>query len=147
MTDAPIHPQSLNGELFRNSSGTSLEIYIEPTDVPNRPKLVRSLKVCPFHEVMQSATMLILPLQKAGAQIVSPPHIAQLILVARDSETARRLIGEWDGQQKVILDVDWAWNALRLNKLAVWDDYCLGTHNPGMSETLHQSVSIFYESA
>ncbi|KAH8100651.1 hypothetical protein BXZ70DRAFT_166488 [Cristinia sonorae] len=109
----------LNQNLFKQENGRSLRIYVEPLNTHHRPRLVRSLK-------------------RAGAFVSHTPDEAQIILINPDDDgddndgsrlPIRGLIDHKDNPpESIVLNVSWAHDALKANKLLGFRNYYLGSH-------------------
>ncbi|TFK94456.1 hypothetical protein K466DRAFT_593630 [Polyporus arcularius HHB13444] len=114
------------GRIFRNSAQQGLRIFIEPIEVPNRPKLIRTLKA------------------KLGATTCEDVAEADIILVTPDTESSSELIQGWN--EKVVLDVDWAYESIRRGTPYLedenWGGFIInaGAGASGSSATVHNPL-------
>ncbi|KAI0698437.1 hypothetical protein C8T65DRAFT_12796 [Cerioporus squamosus] len=112
------------GRTSSDRAQQGLKIFVEPIEVPNRPKLIRTLKTL-------------------GATTCEDVAEADIIVVAPETASSSELIQGWN--EKVVLDVDWAYESIRRGRLYLedenWGGFIVnaGSGASGSNATIHKS--------
>ncbi|OBZ79371.1 hypothetical protein A0H81_01035 [Grifola frondosa] len=89
--------------IFRTSTGP-IHVFVEASDILNRPKLIRALR-------------------NAGALISHSPADAHIILVDSSTDAGLRFVTDWGSDPgKVVLDAQWAWKSIKRGRLYLEDE-------------------------
>ncbi|KAH9858103.1 hypothetical protein C2E23DRAFT_163989 [Lenzites betulinus] len=121
MNNGPPSSQA-SGTIFRDSAAQSLRIFVEASDLLNRPKLVYTLK-------------------SNGATISHSPAEASIILIDPQTPSGTQFIQEW-GQEpgKAILDAAWVQKSVERGRAFLspenWGGFCVSGN---ASETVQES--------
>ncbi|RPD82465.1 hypothetical protein L226DRAFT_27057 [Lentinus tigrinus ALCF2SS1-7] len=120
----PNHPPPTQGRIFVNTAQQPLRVFVEPSEVPNRTKLIRTLKT-------------------SGASTCEDVAEADIIVVAPETASSKELIEGWN--EKVFLDVDWAYESIRRGRVYLedenWGGFNVNTNAgaSGSNATIHKS--------
>lgn len=118
MTDTePSQSQQVNHhpQLFVDSGGQPIPIFVDPGGILGRPQLVRTLQV---RASLAIAMMELITFQRHGASVCSDPKAARFLLVDADTRTGRQFIRDW-GQDNTrrVLKSTWVKEAIKASRL------------------------------
>ena len=105
----PSQSQQNSSTLFVNKDNTPLKIFVEAS-IRNRPKIVRSLKVCamPIQTIYCYTFVFFRDFQSNGAEICIDPAQASIIIVDPTTEEARTFVTNWGSEHDTVV-LDYAW--------------------------------------
>ncbi|KAI0639493.1 hypothetical protein C8Q77DRAFT_1152470 [Trametes polyzona] len=122
MSTGPSTTQA-SGHVFYDSADQPLRVFVEASEVLNRPKVIRILK-------------------NNGATISISPEDASIILVDPQTTSGAQFIQEWSAEPgKIVLDVQWVYKSAERGSALLAEDKWGGfAAGPGASGTIQDPL-------
>lgn len=127
MMDSPSGSAS---PIFTDAQNQPLQIFVEASNIKDRPKLIRSLRV--GLSLKSPCGMYSPRAQRYGAKIEHRPADAHIILVDETAPDSVIFAAEWP--HKLVLDFRWVHKAIREGRYCgpseQWGGCCVRVHTP-----------------